>query len=381
MNTPPEKDPVSTVTAATRPPAATVSDSAYSDPSGNSLFEPTAFGMAGLRPAGRVLDARVEVFDVCHVGVVLRTVLFTHAVLGVAALFNAGSLSSWLLQLALSAGIALPGILLWLTAACSLRRWLAPASRSVQWAAAGALGALSGTFGAWLGQFAGLEPAVRGAWFAPALAGAGLALVVTVWLQMRALARTPADTTARLAELQSRIRPHFLFNTLNTALSLVRLDPARAEGVLEDLAELFRVALTETGESVTLNEEVELARRYLAIEQIRFGSRMQLVWDLNPDAGKARVPPLLLQPLVENAVRHGVEPAVEGGVIRIRTRIKLGRVVISIANTVSGVPSRPGNGMALRNVRERLRLMHDVAADFDARQVGDAFRVELVVPL
>jgi two-component system sensor histidine kinase AlgZ len=198
---------------------------------------------------------------------------------------------------------------------------------------------------------------------------------------MRALARLPADTTAKLAELQSRIRPHFLFNTLNTALSLVRLDPPRAEGVLEDLAELFRVALTNTGEAVTLSEEVELAQRYLAIEQIRFGSRLQVTWELDPDAGEARVPPLLLQPLVENAVRHGVEPAPDGGVIRIRTRVKLGRAVVSIANTVSTQPSLPGNGIALRNVRERLRLMHDVASQFDAQLDGKVFRVQIVVPL
>jgi two-component system sensor histidine kinase AlgZ len=198
---------------------------------------------------------------------------------------------------------------------------------------------------------------------------------------MRAKAKLPADTTARLAELQSRIRPHFLFNTLNTALSLVRRDPARAEGVLEDLAELFRVALTDSGESVSLHEEVELAQRYLAIEQVRFGERLKVSWELDDDAGTARVPPLLLQPLVENAVRHGVEPAPDGGIIRVRTRVKMGRAVVSIANTVPAGPSRPGNGIALGNVRERLRLMHDVAAQFETRLDGDLFRVQIVVPL
>jgi len=93
------------------------------------------------------------------------------------------------------------------------------------------------------------------------------------------------------------------------------------------------------------------------------------------------VPPLLLQPLVENAVRHGVEPSAEGGVIRIRTRVKVGRAVLSIANSVPKEVSRPGNGMALKNVRERLRLMHDVAAQFETRQEADVFRVQIVVPL
>jgi two-component system sensor histidine kinase AlgZ len=208
-----------------------------------------------------------------------------------------------------------------------------------------------------------------------------MAAVMFQWLRMRTQAMLPADTTARLAELQSRIRPHFLFNTLNTALTLVRLDPARAEGVLEDLAELFRVAITDSGESVTLAEEVELAKRYLAIEQIRFGSRLQVTWELDAEAGAARVPPLLLQPLVENAVRHGVEPSDVGGVIRVRTRVKLGRALVSIVNSVPDTASRPGNGMALRNVRERLRLMHDVAAQFETRREGDVFRVQIVVPL
>jgi two-component system sensor histidine kinase AlgZ len=204
---------------------------------------------------------------------------------------------------------------------------------------------------------------------------------VLQWLRLRAQARLPAETAAKLAELQSRIRPHFLFNTLNTALSLVQLDPQRAEGVLEDLAELFRVALEDTGEAVTLAQEVALAQRYLAIEQIRFGSRLKVLWDLDEGAGEARVPPLLLQPLVENAVRHGVEPADNGGMIRVRTRVRTGRAVVSIANTVPPAQSRPGNGIALNNVRERLRLMHDVTAQFETRLDRGVFRVQIVVPL
>ena len=151
--------------------------------------------------------------------------------------------------------------------------------------------------------------------------------------------------------------------------------------MLEDLAELFRVALAESAESVSLGEEVDLAQRYLAIEQIRFGSRLHVTWELDPQAASARVPPLLLQPLVENAVRHGVEPSPEGGVIRVRTKVKLGRAVLSIANSVPKEPSRPGHGMALKNVRERLRLMHDVAAQFEMRKDEDVFRVQIVVPL
>ena len=342
-------------------------------------FGPTVFDFPG--PIAPERTTPHSNFDVCHVGVILRTVLFVHGVVAVALLFGAGTPSNWLALAATGSSVALPGVLLWLVATCGLKRWLARLPLAGQAAAAAVLGAFSAMFASAPAWFLGGATLGPPPWLALALAGAGMASVVFQWLQLRAKATLPADTTARLAELQSRIRPHFLFNTLNTALALVRLDPARAEGVLEDLAELFRVAISDSTESVTLAEEVELAQRYIAIEQIRFGSRLQVTWDLDPAAGAARVPPLLLQPLVENAVRHGVEPADAGGVIRVRTRVKLGRALVSIVNSVPPVPSRPGNGMALRNVRERLRLMHDVAAQFDIRQEGGVFRVQIVVPL
>lgn len=322
-----------------------------------------------------------ELFDVCHVGVVLRAMLFAHAVLAVGVLFTAATFDAWVLSFALGTGIVTPALLAWLIVACALKAPLARLSVGPQAVVIGALGALCAMGGWQLGAQFGLNEFERIGPLGPVLAGAGMALLMLQWLRMRALARTPADTAAKLAELQSRIRPHFLFNTLNSALALVRHDPQRAEAVLEDLAELFRVALTEVGESVTLSEEVELAQRYLAIEQIRFGERLAVTWELDPAAGAARMPPLLLQPLVENAVRHGIETADDGGTIRVRTRVKGGRAVISIANSVPATASRPGLGMALSNVQERLRLMHDVNAQFESRRDADSFRVQIVVPL
>ena len=345
----------------------------------SSAFGSTLFD--GVAPEQVVAAKARLLFDVCHVGVVLRAVLFVHAVMAAGMLFIAADAASWFNAVAGGSAVVLPAVLSWLVVACLLKHPLERLAPAAQWVVAVALGSASGMLGWALGWVSGAEQFGTGRWIAPAVAGAGLSALMFQWLRMRALAQLPADTTARLAELQSRIRPHFLFNTLNTALSLVQVDPARAEEVLEDLAELFRVALTDTGESVTLAEEVELARRYLAIEQIRFGSRLSVSWDLDADAGAARVPPLLLQPLVENAVRHGVEPAAGGGVIRVRTRVKTGRAVVSIANSVPDAPSRPGNGIALRNVRERLQLMHDVAAQFETRRDGDVFRVQIVIPL
>lgn len=341
---------------------------------GTTLFD-------ALAPAIPTRAAGASVFDVCHVGVVLRALLFVHGVLAIGVLFGAVSWQDALLRFAAGSSTALPAVLMWLLVACALKRPFGVMPAAAQWVVAILLGAasvaLSGAF-TWILIDA---PPMSPAGLAPAAAGGALAAMVFQWLRVRARALQPADATARLAELQSRIRPHFLFNTLNSALTLVRHDPARAEGLLEDLAELFRVAIADTAESVTLDEEVALARRYLAIEQVRFGKRLQISWELDADAGQARVPPLLLQPLVENAVRHGIEPADAGGVIRVRTRVKLGRALISISNSVPAAPPRPGNGIALRNVRERLRLMHDVAAQFDTRLEDGVFRVQIVVPL
>jgi two-component system, LytTR family, sensor histidine kinase AlgZ len=213
------------------------------------------------------------------------------------------------------------------------------------------------------------------------LTGAGLAGLLWAWLELRARIWHPADAQARLAELQSRIRPHFLFNALNTALALVRTDPERAEGVLEDLAQLFRVALADAGTDVSLDEEITLAQAYLAIEQVRFGARLQVEWDIEARAGSARVPPLVLQPLVENAVRHGVEPAVAGGRVWVRAVVQRGQVVVTVSNTMGDEPASPGHGMALHNVRERLRLLHDVAAQCDVWREGDIFHARIVLPL
>jgi two-component system sensor histidine kinase AlgZ len=320
-------------------------------------------------------------FDLCHVGVVLRTVVFVNGVLAIALLFTHPGAAAWLDAFSVAAGVVLPGVLVWLCLACMAKGVLARSATPLQWVIGSALGALSGGVSWGLGEWTGLDMLGGRPWLGPVLAGGAMAWGVTLWLQWREQARFPAEATARLAELQSRIRPHFLFNTLNTALALVRLDPARAEGVLEDLSELFRVALTENGQAVSLADEIDLARRYLAIEQIRFGGRLKIVWELDAAAGAARVPPLLLQPLVENAVHHGVEHSSAGGQLRIRTRVTAGRVHLSIANTVASGPARPGHGMALRNVKERLRLMHDVAGRFESRLHDGVFRVHITLPL
>jgi two-component system sensor histidine kinase AlgZ len=231
-----------------------------------------------------------------------------------------------------------------------------------------------------------LGVAPPGSWPAAvaALAGAGLAGVLWAWLRLRLALARPADARARLSELQSRIRPHFLFNALNTALALVQVDPARAEVVLEDLSALFRAALAETGSAVTLDDEIDLAQRYLAIEKLRFADRLDLRWDLDPDAAFARLPPLVLQPLVENAVRHGIEPAARGGKVLVKTRLHRGMAEVEVINTLPDDPDERGEagaGIALANVRERLHLMHDLAASLDTRVEAGRWHARITVPM
>ncbi|HYW56678.1 MAG TPA: histidine kinase [Polaromonas sp.] len=320
-----------------------------------------------------------HIFDACNVGVVLRAVLFVEAAVGVGAMFGPGSSVDWLLRFSLLTGGVLPATLAWLIAACVLKDHLAKLEPAHQWAAGIGLGALAGVAGCGLLMLVGLiNPAP---WWASAATGALLSSVLVAGLVWRTKARTPAATAARLAELQSRIRPHFLFNTLNSAIALVRAEPAKAEAVLEDLSELFRHALVDQGESVTLGEEIALAQRYLAIEQIRFGERLQVQWSLDPEADRAKLPPLLLQPLVENAVRHGVEPSAQGAQIKISSVRRGSMVVLKVTNSTPAGAGERGHGLALANVRERLALLHDVQARFTTTVNDGMFQVRLELPL
>jgi two-component system sensor histidine kinase AlgZ len=318
------------------------------------------------------------VFDACHVGVILRAVLFVETVMAIGAMFGAPGLADWLLRVAVLSAAALPGTLAWLLIACALKQVLAKLPASAQQGFGVLLGALAGLCGCGVVSLMGVsQPAP---WLASGFAGALLAAALVAALVLRAKGRMPADAAARLAELQARIRPHFLFNTLNSAIALVRADPARAEAILEDLSDLFRHALVEPGESVTLAEEIALARRYLDIEQVRFGDRLRVEWAIDPEAAGARVPPLVLQPLVENAVKHGVEPSAEGAQVKVSTQRRGSSVVIKVTNTVPSGQGERGHGVAQANVRDRLRLLHDVQGQFRAVLRDGVYHVRMEVP-
>ena len=348
-------------------------------------FAPTRFDPLAEERA-RMQTQAAAAFDVCHPALALRAVLLVQVVLAIVALAGAGNAAGWAARQAALAFGGVAGTLLWLVVVCALRRLLRAAPVVARSAAVLAVGGAAALLAWWPLAWAGLAGdagllRVAGV----LLAGVAFAALLWAWLDLRARIWHPANASARLAELQSRIRPHFLFNALNTALALVRVDPRKAEAVLEDLAQLFRVALAETGASVTLAEEIDLAQRYLAIEEVRFGPRLVVQWNIDPRVHGARIPPLVLQPLVENAVRHGIEPAARGGCVNVRAVVQRGQAVVTVTNTLGSEPGNPGHGMALHNVRERLRLLHDVAAQCDVWRDGPPeaplFHARITLPL
>ena len=334
---------------------------------------------ADSRPAETASAEPTLVFDACQTGVVLRAVLFVEVCAGVGAMFVSFDPFDWVVRVALVTGGALPATLAWLLLACLTKRLLARMARLWQYTSAVLLGAVSGLYGCAMLAWAGLLPSPP--WAGSVGSGALLSSLLVAGLVLRSKGQMPAHTSARLAELQSRIRPHFLFNTLNSAIALVRAEPAKAEALLEDLSDLFREALKDSGEPVSLADEINLARRYLAIEQVRFGERLRVQWSLDPSADGARLPPLLLQPLVENAVCHGVEPSPEGADVRISTQRRGSIVVIKVTNTVPAGQGCAGHGLALRNVRERLALLHDVQGQFRSGLKDGVYQVRMEVPL
>jgi two-component system sensor histidine kinase AlgZ len=208
------------------------------------------------------------------------------------------------------------------------------------------------------------------------------AAVVLAYLRLHTKAYSPALAEARLQALQARIRPHFLFNSLNAVLALIRRDPRRAERTLEDLADLFRALMSDGRNLVRLADEISLIERYAAIEQLRLGERLRMSWDLDNAPVDAMLPALVLQPLLENAVYHGVEPGTGIGDVLVRIERRGDRVLMRIENPwhAPGAGARAGNHMALDNIRERLMLFFDAEARLDSRIEGARYRVEIEIP-
>jgi two-component system sensor histidine kinase AlgZ len=325
-------------------------------------------------------NRQVELPNFCHLGVNLRIALTVEAALVAGVVARAPDVEAfWTDFIALSA-LAQPALLLALLALCAAGRWLRgqPYLRGVGLTLA--LGVA--------------VPVLATLWLHPMLAGQGGVSPVGVavfslllgggllgYFNLRARALSPAITEARLQALQARIRPHFLFNSLNAVLSLVRSVPRRAERALENMADLFRALMNNASQLAPLEDEVALTRAYLELEQLRLGDRLQVAWHISKMPGDALIPPLVIQPLVENAVYHGIEPQPEGGEISLNIYRSADKVHIVVRNPIpTEAGHHKGNRIALANIRERLLLHFDLDAQLKLEPLGAVYQVHIVIP-
>ena len=331
-----------------------------------------------MRQPGRLL------FDNCQLGMVLRAVILVQAVLALGLLYSPLILGDWLAQLALLTCVALPATLLWLLVGCACKTWLLDQAYALQIGFGVLLGALCGLLAsAGLPYLQGDTLTASPPWVANALTGAGLAGLLVLQASLRRRAMIPESTSAQLRQLQARIQPHFLFNSLNSAIALVKREPEKAQALLQDLSDLFRSALAHNDSPVPLQQELQLVRQYLAIESLRFGERLAVHWQIDPAVLNVQVVPLMLQPLVENAVKHGIEPSEQPGQIWIRARHEKTTLVLEIENTLphNKQASAPGMGIGLRNVADRLALFYDLEAQMSTTVAQQRYRLVIRIPL
>jgi two-component system sensor histidine kinase AlgZ len=319
--------------------------------------------------------------DGCNVGTVLRVALGVNAAVALAVFVShARPALAWERFVELSAVLE-PALLMSLLAWCGLRRYLPDLSiagqRLLAWLAPVACTAVIVLLVGPVGP--DLSAVSRWSVLLVAL-GAGIA--VQHYVELRERAYSPAVTEARFQALQSRIRPHFFFNSLNAVIAVVRSDPPRAERMLESVAELFRAVMGDVRRLVPLEQELELCRRYVEIEQTRLGERLQVEWDIGAVHPRARVPQLLLQPVIENAVRYGAERLAGDCRIVVRVRQLGFRLELFVSNPLAKDPlQREGNQIGLANIRGRLALIYDLEGQLTTRVRHERFELTMSIPV
>jgi len=203
------------------------------------------------------------------------------------------------------------------------------------------------------------------------------------YIQYRWKKQTEATAYSRVQALQARIRPHFLFNSMNSIASLIRIDPGKAEQAVEDLSELFRASLADAREKVSLEEELDLCIQYLRIEGLRLDERLQIHWKIERVPQDALIPRLSIQPLLENAIYYGIQPLPEGGMIEITGLFDGKQIQLDIENPLSQQPlshRSKGHGIAQRNIHERLQAHYGQLGSLSVRQEPDVYCVSLRFP-
>ncbi len=333
-----------------------------------------------MRSIIRQRDDQPGLPDLRNLGTILRILLAVNAAAALIALARAPGLAAFAAEWTRISGVVEPHLLLQLAVLWLLAPWLARMTFAASAVAIAALGALVAVgVEAFVST---LVPQGTDAFITHIVFTLAATAVLLMYFRLRARALSPAISEARLQALQARIRPHFLFNSINGVLSLVRSDPRRAEEALHDLADLFRVLMRDNRELAPLADEVELCRQYLDLEKLRLGDRLAVDWNVKSMPADALVPPLLLQPLLENAVYHGIESSSARGTISINIFLSRAEVHAILRNPYSerGKRHQRGNKMALANVRERLALHFDAEARLESRLLPDASEVHIRLP-
>lgn len=306
-------------------------------------------------------------------GILARALMLYVLMVAAYSVATTGSLSDLPVGFALALALSLPVATVvgaaWLLGGALLRRL-------AYWQAATLLCALAATVSWAIAGYLG-----HPAWRPILLALAALAAILT-YFHTLGQALSPAVTEARLQALQARIRPHFLFNAINGVLGVLRYEPKRAENALEDMAELFRALMRDNKEMRSLYDEMVLTRQYLDLEKLRLGDRLHVQWNIEKMPGDAMVPALILQPLAENAVYHGIEPSHRPGVIEIEAVRLRNEVIITVRNPFveQAGTHHGGNKMAMGNIRERLALHFDAEARMTAGPREGRWQAQIVLP-
>lgn len=310
-------------------------------------------------------------------GVVLRSLIGVNVLGALFALAASPVLAAWPASYLSIAALLEPVLLICLGLLAVMRNllWRLPLRQGQAFVLLLTMGVVLLLLG--YGESSGLTaPANRGRILI--LAGAMVAALL-LYFELRSRAISPTLAEARLVALNARIRPHFLFNSLNAVLSLIRTRPQQAEAALESLSDLFRAAMHDPAQLISLRDEVDLGRQYLSLEQLRLGERLAVDWQIDPLLLDQPIPPLILQPLLENAIHHGIEPAPLGGVIEIAIDRQGSELRLLVANPLAG-QAVPGNQMALANIRERLALYYDLEARLETTVTDKRYQVCIVLP-
>jgi two-component system sensor histidine kinase AlgZ len=318
--------------------------------------------------------------DLRNLGTILRVLLAVNGAAALVGFARASGVGGFAAEWTTLAGVVEPHLLVELAILWVLAPWLA---RLAYPAAVSAIVAIGVAIGIGIEAFVGtLVPQNGAVYLTHTLFTVVATLLLLGYFRLRAKALSPAISEARLQALQARIRPHFLFNSINGVMSLVRSDPRRAEEALHDMADLFRVLMRDNRELAPLADEVELCRQYLALAKLRLGERLGVDWNVKSMPGDALVPPLLLQPLLENAVYPRIEPSSAPGTISINIFLSRAEVHAILRNPYQpdGARHQRGNRMAIANIRERLALHFDAEARLESRVLADAYEVHIRLP-